>query len=314
MVLPLDKHAVAEMLRKTGELLENQGANPFRARAYRHAGDVIDSLTTPLETLISTHGTEGLEKLPGIGASLSKSIEKLARTGRLALLDRLRGEAEPGSILATIGGIGPVLARRLRDEAGISTLPELDKAFASGRLAQIPGFGEKRLRMVRESLSGRIRREPGTPQAPPAVQRERSSKGQQAPVELLLDIDREYRERARKGDLPRITPKRFNPTKEAWLPVLHTERGGQHFTALFSNTARAHTLGVTRDWVVIYRDEREGDGQWTTITSEYGPLQGRRIIRGREQECREYYFRPSAMMEPHPEGAVPLAVSLRRSR
>lgn len=302
MAIPLDNHAIAEMLRETGELLESQGANPFRARAYRHAGDVIDSLTTPLESLIATHGIEGLQKLPGIGESLSKSVEKLVRTGRLSLLDRLRGEAEPVSLLATIGGIGPVLARRLRDEAGISTLPELERALSSGRLGEIPGFGEKRLRMVRESLSGRLRREGQEPVEPPGRPRreEIGRRDTQPSVEVLLDIDREYRERARKGELLRITPKRFNPTKEAWLPVLHTEREGQHYTALFSNTARAHTLGVTRDWVVIYRDEREGDGQWTVITSEYGSLHGRRIIRGRELECRDYYFRPSSMAEPHP--------------
>jgi hypothetical protein len=301
VALPLDNHAVAEMLRETGELLESQGANPFRARAYRHAADVIESLSTPLSTLLVDNGTEGLEKLPGIGSSLSKTIEKVVRTGRLALLERLRGETEPGSILATIGGIGPVLARRLQDDAEISTLPELERALSSGRLADVPGFGEKRLRMIRESLAGRIRRDvTSSPERPAMEKRDRSQRSAQPSVEVLLDVDREYRERARRGDLPRITPKRFNPTKEAWLPVLHTERAGQHFTALFSNTARAHTLGVTRDWVVIYRDEREGDGQWTTITSEYGPLQGRRIIRGREQECRDYYFRPSAMMEPHP--------------
>ena len=101
----------------------------------------------------------------------------------------------------------------------------------------------------------------------------------------LLDVDREYRERARKKSLPLITPRRFNPTHEAWLPVLHTERGERHYTALFSNTARAHELGTLRDWVVIYRDDKRGDGQWTVVTSRFGPLAGQRIVRGREREC-----------------------------
>ena len=195
-----------------------------------------------------------------------------------------------------------MLARRLQDEAAISTLPELERSLSSGRLAQIRGFGAKRLRMVRDSLSGRLRREAESPQPqiPRRVRDESGPRAFQPSVAVLLDIDNEYRERARMGDLPRITPKRFNPTKEAWLPVLHTERAGQHFTALFSNTVRGHTLGVTRDWVVIYRDEREGDGQWTTITSQYGPLRGRRIIRGREQECRGYYLPPGSMLESHP--------------
>ena len=60
-------------------------------------------------------------------------------------------------------------------------------------------------------------------------------------------------------------------------------------TALFSNTARAHELGTLRDWVVIYRDDHNGAGQWTVVTARYGALQGKRVVRGRENECTDYY-------------------------
>ena len=56
-----------------------------------------------------------------------------------------------------------------------------------------------------------------------------------------------------------------------------------------SNTARAHQLGMVHDWVVIYRDDEQGHGRWTVITSRYGKLRGKRIIRGREAQCQEYY-------------------------
>ena len=74
-----------------------------------------------------------------------------------------------------------------------------------------------------------------------------------------------------------------------WLPIMEVEKDGWSLTALFSNTARAHDLGTTRDWVVI-DDEREGNGedQCTVITAGSGPLEGRRIVVGREQECLEY--------------------------
>jgi hypothetical protein len=107
----------------------------------------------------------------------------------------------------------------------------------------------------------------------------------------LLDIDREYRRRA--GTLPRITPRQFNPNGNAWLPVLHTTRGDRHFTALFSNSGRAHELGRTHDWVVIHAEDGTGGHQWTVVTPRVGALKGRRVVRGREPECLHHYRHPS---------------------
>jgi hypothetical protein len=110
------------------------------------------------------------------------------------------------------------------------------------------------------------------------------------PVAMLLDVDREYLERAAAGDLATIAPRRFNPSGEAWLPVLHAVRGAWHFTVLFSNTAQAHQLGRTRDWVVVYfYDDEHTEGQHTVVTETHGALIGRRVVRGREAECRAHY-------------------------
>jgi hypothetical protein len=110
------------------------------------------------------------------------------------------------------------------------------------------------------------------------------------PVAVLLDVDREYREAAAAGRLPRIAPRRFNRSGEAWLPILHAERGAWQFTALFSNTARAHELGKTRDWIVVYfHTDTRGEGQRTVVTETHGPLTGRRVVRGREEECRIHH-------------------------
>lgn len=109
-------------------------------------------------------------------------------------------------------------------------------------------------------------------------------------VEVLLDVDREYREKARAGLLPRIAPRRMNPEGKSWLPVLHTRFGPWHFTALFSNTIRAHELHRVYDWVVIfYSDPDDGDGQATVVTERRGALTGKRVVRGREPECARYY-------------------------
>jgi hypothetical protein len=110
------------------------------------------------------------------------------------------------------------------------------------------------------------------------------------PVAEILDIDREYRAAAQAGTLPTITPKRFNPGGEARLPILHAERGPWHFTALFSNTPRAHRLGRTRDWVVIYfEQDGQTEGQCTVVTEHHGPLRDKRVIRGHEASCAAHY-------------------------
>jgi hypothetical protein len=119
-------------------------------------------------------------------------------------------------------------------------------------------------------------------------------------VELLLDVDREYRDKARAGLLPRIAPRRFNPEGKAWLPVLHTRFGPWHFTALFSNTDRAHELHRVYDWVVVFYADDEGDeGQATVVTERRGRLMGVRVVRGREPECARYYNRLQPLDHAH---------------
>jgi DNA polymerase (family X) len=109
-------------------------------------------------------------------------------------------------------------------------------------------------------------------------------------VGILLDIDREYREKAASGVLQKISPRYCNPWHEAWLPVLHTRFGPWRFTALYSNTERAHGLHRTHDWVVIsFSDDERDHGQATVVTEYRGVLEGRRVVRGRERECAIYY-------------------------
>jgi len=281
-VLPLDNAEIADRLDEVGELLATQEADPFRVRAYFTAAQNLRQLDRPAHEVLASEGLDGLMKYKGIGQSLARAIEQLSQTGRLGLLDRLRGEATPELVFASVPGIGRAMASRIHDELGIESLPELEAAAYDGRLAQVAGMGRKRIRAVRESLAGRFRRRPRVPESA-------HQKALGPPVAELLDIDAEYRRKAGAGKLVRIAPRRFNPTGQAWLPVLHTKRDARRYTALYSNTARAHELNMIRDWVVIYRDDHGGDGQWTIVTSRFGPLAGRRIVRGREAECAAYY-------------------------
>lgn len=203
---------VAAQLREMAELLEAQGANPFRADAYRRAADMVGRWEEPLREILDARGRPGLQEIPGIGTGISAAIAEMLITGAWGQLRRLRGETEP----------------RAHHEA-------------------VPAGGEL------------------------------------PDVATLLDVDREYRQKALAGTLRLIAPKRFNPDGKAWLPVLHTKRGRWHFTALFSNTARAHELGTTHDWVVIYfYDDEHREGQCTVITATRGEHAGARVVRGHE--------------------------------
>jgi hypothetical protein len=102
-------------------------------------------------------------------------------------------------------------------------------------------------------------------------------------------VDAAYREEAGLNCLPRIAPRRFNPDGEPWLPLYQADRSGWRFRALYSNTALAHRLGQTHDWVVIYFDDGVVEGQRTVVTETRGDLRGRRVVRGRERECRQHY-------------------------
>jgi len=108
-------------------------------------------------------------------------------------------------------------------------------------------------------------------------------------VDLVLEIDEVYRKKAAAGKLKMIAPKKLNPEGKAWLPILVEEHSGYKFTVMFSNTATAHELGKTADWVVVYYEKGKGENQCTVVTESRGALKGKRVIRGREKECGEYY-------------------------
>jgi DNA polymerase (family X) len=269
---------IARRLEEVADLLDAQRANPFRVQAYRRAAAGVRHLPKPLTAVWQEQGDAGLRAVAGVGERLAAALRSLVTTGRLPMLDRLRGETDPVALLESVPGIGPALAERLHRDLGIDSLADLEAAAHDGRLADIGGIGPKKLAGIVDTLStrlGRVRQagyvhEPDEP-----------------PVEELLDVDHEYREKA--DELPKIAPRRFNPTGDAWLPILHTHRGERNYTALYSNTAHAHELGRVRDWVVLYYDGGLDERQATVITSHRGALMGKRIVRGREQECQRYY-------------------------
>lgn len=269
--------ALATDLRELAELLQQQGADGFRVAAWRRGADIVEALDRPVREILATQGREGLIMLPGIGYGIAAALAELVTTGHWAQLDRLRGTGDPGVLFRSIPGIGAGLARRLSETLGADTLEALEIAAHDGSLEKIEGIGPRRAQMIRAILAERLGR-PRLRQARDSVER--------PPVDVLLDVDREYREKADAGELQKIAPRRFNPGAEAWLPILHTVRAPWQFTALYSNTALAHELNRIGDWVVIYyHTDSLPEGQCTVVTETRGALAGARVVRGREAEC-----------------------------
>ncbi len=275
-------HEIADTLDQIADLLAAQGGDAFRVRAYRRAGDTARKSARPLAEIVEADGPEALAELPAIGKSIAISIGELVYSGRIALLERLRGQISPEDLFTTLPGIGDALAQRLHQVLDIETLEQLELCAHDGRLEAVPGFGRRRVQALRDLLAARLsrsawRRARFIPSSEPA--------GDTPSVELLLDVDDEYRTRNKREELPRIAPRRFNAEGKAWLSILHTTRGSWNFTALHSNTARAHELGKTGDWVILFYEENGHEGQCTVVTEVRGPLAGRRVVRGREAEC-----------------------------
>jgi len=267
----------ARILRDCAELLRLQNANPFRVNAYVHAAETLESLAVDARDILRDEGTDGLMKLPAIGRGLTASIAEIARTGRLSQLDRLRGSADAEMLFQSVPGIGPSLAHTIHNDLHVETLEALEVAAHDGRLATVKGIGPRRAAIISSSLAALLGH---------ATTGRRMS-GRAPSVGALLDIDQHYRDGVVAGSLPKIAPRRFNPQARAWLPVMHADRRGWHFTALFSNTARAHELNRTDDWVVLYYyDGDHHEGQCTVVSETHGPLKGQRVVRGREAECR----------------------------
>jgi hypothetical protein len=274
----------ADRLHEAADLLHAQGANPFRVSAYRKAAATVRDLPEDLAAIVDREGLPGLEALPSIGRGIAAALLEMTRTGRWIQLERLRGSADPVQLLTAVPGLGHRLAERIHDELHVDTLEGLELVAHDGRLETVPGVGPRRAASIRASLQSMLSR------SHPHRAAARGPAVAEPGVAMLLEVDREYRAGAGAGTLPTIAPRRFNPSGEAWLPVLHATRDGWHFTALFSNTAQAHQLDRTRDWVVLYfYDDEHVEGQHTVVTETHGPLAGRRVVRGREAQCRAHY-------------------------
>jgi len=140
--MPVHNAEIAAMFDQTAELLEIEGANPFRVRAYRKAARTIEALPKSLTSLLAAG--EDLSKLPGIGKDLAAKIAGILASGKFEVLQSLKREL-PGELgdIAAIPGLGPKRVKILYDRLHIRTLEDLRRAARAGRIRELKGFGEK---------------------------------------------------------------------------------------------------------------------------------------------------------------------------
>lgn len=150
--MPVHNTEIADIFDHVADLLEIQDANRFRVRAYRNAARTIRDLNRNLADMLA-EGTD-LADLPDIGDDLAAKIAEIVNTGHLSLLEDLAKEIPPAIVEVTaVPGIGPKRARALFDALGVSSLDDLREAAASGRIAALPGFGEKTQTRIRDELA-----------------------------------------------------------------------------------------------------------------------------------------------------------------
>ena len=149
-----DNSEVARVLAQVAGLLEFRNENAFKIRSYSMAAETISGMSKPVAEIASQGGAEELQKIPGIGKSISAQIVEIIGTGTSPYLESLKRET-PVSVLdlRRVSGIGLKTAQLLYKDFGIKSLEELRTFAEGGGLTSVPGLGEKTAARITRSLS-----------------------------------------------------------------------------------------------------------------------------------------------------------------
>lgn len=149
----MEKTAIADILESIGTLLELQGENPFKVRAYRNGARALQMMEKDLATAVADGS---LGEVDGIGQALVEKIATLHRTGALPFYEKLKAEVPPGFLeMMEIPGLGVKKIRALHQELGVDSIASLQKACEEGKVAELAGFGEKTQGKLLEGIRNR---------------------------------------------------------------------------------------------------------------------------------------------------------------
>lgn len=151
----MDKKQIISILDEMGTLLELQGANPFKSRAFHNGSRALEGVTDDLAELVASGK---LREIHGIGESIARAITDLVTTGTSKDYDELKSSFPPGvPEMLKVSGLGPKRVKILFDKMKITSVEELESAARENRLAEIPGFGEKTEQNILKGI-GALRR------------------------------------------------------------------------------------------------------------------------------------------------------------
>lgn len=231
---------IARILEETADLLEIQGANPFRIRAYRNAVRTVEALTRSLQDMVTAG--DDLTALQGVGKEMDAHIRELLQTGQLSTLNAVT-EQVPRTLaeLTRLDGVGPKKAKKLYDELGIESVEGLEAEIEKGRVQELKGFGarsaEKMLRAIADHRKqvGRFLRAEAEPYVESLLRWM-----DEAPGVERLEVAGSWRRRKETiGDLDLLAACEGDGT-----PVV------EHFTA-FDGAVRVEAKGSTKGNIVL---------------------------------------------------------------
>ena len=150
--MPVHNSEIAALFERLADLLDIEGANPFRVRAYREAARTVSGYPRSMADLLA-EGAD-LVELPGIGKDLAAKIKTIVDTGELPALKQAESRTPAAlSDIMRIQGLGPERVKALYRNLRIESIDDLKRAASSGEIQKLKGFGKKTEQMIRERLA-----------------------------------------------------------------------------------------------------------------------------------------------------------------
>jgi DNA polymerase (family 10) len=149
--MPVYNSDIADIFNAVADLLDIEGANRYRVRAYRNAARTISTLSRNVSEMVEEG--EDLTDLPGIGEDLAGKIEEIVKTGDLKQLEKVEQRTPPAlAKMLDVAGLGPKRVQTIYEDLGVTTMAELREAAEQGEIRDLHGLGEKTEEKILEDL------------------------------------------------------------------------------------------------------------------------------------------------------------------